>query len=100
MKVRNRKMYKTQGILSAAAMAALATASGKASAVTVQAITTWDLSNYSSGTIINSPLASFGNGTALSLGMTNDYDYSNGVTGSITTCDVTAQPGDVNAPNG
>src|SRR5258706_1563959 len=85
MKVRIRKSYKTQAILSAAAMAAVAAAGGKASAVTVEAITTWDLSNYSSGTIINSPLASFGNGTALSLGMTNEYDYSNGVTGSVAT---------------
>src|SRR5258708_30649004 len=99
MKLRNRISYKTQAVLSAAALAAIGVSADKAFGVTIESLATWDLSNYSASTIINSPLPSFGAGTALQLGMTNDYDYSNGVTGSIATCDITAQHGDVNAPN-
>lgn len=44
----------------------------------------------------NSPAPTTGNGTATPLGMTNNYTYSNGVTGSVTTCDILQSPGVAN----
>jgi hypothetical protein len=44
----------------------------------------------------NSPAPTIGTGTATALGMTNNYSYSNGVTGSVTTCDVLQSPGVAN----
>jgi hypothetical protein len=44
----------------------------------------------------NSPAPTTGAGTATALGMTNNYTYAGGVTGSVTTCDVLQSPGAAN----
>jgi autotransporter-associated beta strand protein len=101
MKATKRQSFKTKAVLSSAAITALGMAAGGASGQTIQAITTWDLSNFANGTTLtNSPAPSFGTGLATPLGMTNNYSYSNGVTGSVTAADVTPQAGDPVAPNG
>ena len=104
MKLRHRRSFKTKVLLSSAAVSALAAAQSRAT--TVQSIALWDLSNFTDGQTVvsNSPAPSFGVGTATALGMTNSYTYTGGaggnVTGSVATCDVTPQVGDVNAQNG
>jgi autotransporter-associated beta strand protein len=108
MKLRNhprrvRQSSKTHLALSSAAIAVIGGVSAReALAQTIQPIALWDLSNYSdmgSSVSNNNPMPSFGSGTAQSLGMTNNYTDSNGLTGSAAFCDITTQVGDVNAPN-
>lgn len=55
------------------------------------AITAWDFDTYAAGIVTNSPVPSFGFGTAIPLGMTNDYDDGTG--DSVATCDILATAG-------
>ena len=52
-------------------------------------ITDWDFGAVAATSPDNNPAPTTGSGTAQSLGMTNNYAYSNGVTGSTTLDDVT-----------
>jgi hypothetical protein len=52
-------------------------------------VTAWSFDNLAVATN-NAPAPSLGAGTAAPLGMTNNYSYSNAVTGSVATADVLA----------
>ncbi len=63
---------------------------------TGQTIARWDFSNYTNGTLNNSPAPSIGSGTATSLGMTNSYPFvssSHNYTGSATSDDLVTTTG-------
>ncbi len=70
---------------------ALLALAGAASAQTVT-FTQWNFNSLATGQIINNPAPSTGQGTAIPLGMTNNYrfDTSPPRTGSFTMCDVTS----------
>jgi len=70
----------------AAALAVLAFAAVSAQA---QVITAWSFNNLTGGAN-NAPLPSTGTGSAMPLGMTNNYTYANAVTGSVANADILA----------
>lgn len=60
-----------------------------ASAAQASVITDWDFGAVAATSPDNTPAPTTGSGTAQSLGMTNTYSYSGGVTGATTLDDVT-----------
>lgn len=70
----------------ALASLALVTSFGAQAQITVVA---WSFNNLPAG-LNNAPAPSAGSGTATPLGMTNNYTYSGGIVGSVTTADVLA----------
>lgn len=73
-----------------AAKALLGMALGSAlAAQAATTVTAWTFDNLAVATN-NAPAASTGTGSATPLGMTNNYTYSNAVTGSVATADVLA----------
>lgn len=65
--------------------------------------TQWNFNTGPTGTVVNNPAPSLGQGTAVPLGMTNNYYFSPPVnlTGSVTACDLTGGggSGDTSATN-
>src|SRR5262245_610043 len=80
----------------------LAAAAGAASAQPV-IFTQWRFNTQPTGQIVNNPAPSTGRGTAVPLGMTNNYEYytSPHRFGSLTVCDMTSSgaSSDTGAPN-
>jgi MYXO-CTERM domain-containing protein len=76
------------------AIGALAVAAIPAVATAQSTIAQWNFTTAVASPD-NSPAPTIGSGTATALGMTNNYAYSNNVTGSVASCDVlsTAQAG-------